>query len=302
MAMGAKMYFAEYGEPELVTAGEEELPPPGEGEVQVGARAIGVNAMDWKLVAGYLERYLPVDFPAVPGCEAAGTVTAVGPGVTGFGVGDEVIWNGVAGAYRSVANFPAGQLTPKPAGIEFEQAACLAIAGGAAYSALVQLGIGVGDTVLIHGAAGGVGSAAVQIARDLGARVIGTASEPNHEYLRGLGAEPVAYGEGLVERVRSLGSITAVVDTFGGAETTAATVELLGGHGSAVTTVPGKESHAAGIAPVRLLDGRVADVARLATDGKLRFNIHERLPLTDAARALGISRTGHVRGRIVLIP
>ncbi|MEV7134396.1 NADP-dependent oxidoreductase [Arthrobacter sp. NPDC093128] len=297
-----KMLFDHYGSPDVVTAGEEEQPLPGPGEVQVGVRAVAVNPMDWKLVAGYLEPYFPLQLPAVPGCEAAGTVTAVGPGVTGFEIGDEVIWNGMAGGYRAVANLPAAQLTPKPAGIDFEQAACMAIAGGAAYSALVQLGIGVGDTVLIHGAAGGVGSACVQIARDLGARVIGTASEQNHDYLRGLGAEPVAYGEGLVERVRSLGSITAVVDTLGGEETTAATVELLGGHGTAVTTVSGKESNAAGIAPVRLLDGRAADAARLAADGKLRFDIQERIPLTEAARALGLSRGGHVRGKLVLIP
>jgi enoyl reductase len=297
-----KMMFDHFGSPDVVTAGEEEQPPPGEGEVQVGVRAIAVNQMDWKVVAGYLEPYFPLQLPAVPGCEAAGTVTAVGPGVTAFDKGDEVIWNGMVGGYRAVANLPTAQLTPKPAGIDFEQAACLAIAGGAAYSALVQLGVGVGDTVLIHGAAGGVGTAAVQIARDLGIRVIGTASEQNHDYLRGLGAEPVAYGEGLVERVRSLGSITAVLDTNGGEATTAATVELLGGHGTAVTTVSGKESNAAGIAPVRLLDGRVADAARLAADGKLRFNIQERLPLTEAARALGLSRGGHVRGKLVLIP
>lgn len=302
MAVGIRMHFAEYGGPEVVTAAEEELPPPGDGEVQVGLRAIAVNPMDWKVVAGYLERFYPLPLPAVPGCEAAGTVTAVGTGVTDFKVGDEVMWNGVAGGYRSVANFPARQLSPKPAGLDFEQAACTAIAGGTAYSALVQLGVGAGDTVLINGAAGGVGSASVQIARHLGARVIGTASEPNHEYLRGLGAEPVAYGEGLAERVRTLGSITAAVDTFGGEEATAAIVALLGGHGPAVTTVPGKESNAAGIAPIRLLEGRVAEAARLAADGKLSFNIHERLPLTEAARALGLSRAGHVRGKIVLIP
>jgi NADPH:quinone reductase-like Zn-dependent oxidoreductase len=92
------------------------------------------------------------------------------------------------------------------------------------------------------------------------------------------------------------------VDTLGGEETTAATVELLGGHGTAVTTVSGKESNAAGIAPVRLLDGRAADAARLAADGKLRFDIQERIPLTEAARALDLSRGGHVRGKLVLIP
>lgn len=296
------MSFDHFGGPEAVAVREEELPPPGDGEAQVSIRAVGVNPMDWKVVAGYLERFLPLQLPAVPGCEAAGTVTAVGSGVNGVGVGDEVIWNGVVGGYRSAANFPASQLTPKPSGLDFEQAACMAIAGGAAYSILVQLGVGPGDTVLIHGAAGGVGSACVQIARDLGARVIGTATEPNHDFLRGLEAEPVAYGEGLVEHIRSLGGVTAVVDTVGGVETTAATVALLGGHGKAVATVPGTESNAAGIAPVRLLDGRVAEAARLAADGRLRFAIQESLPLIEAARALGISRSGHVRGKIVLVP
>ena len=138
--------------------------------------------------------------------------------------------------------------------------------------------------------------------RNHGARVIGTASEPNHDYLRGLGAEPVVYGEGLTERVSSLGSITAVVDTVGEEETTAATAALLGGRGTAVTTVPGKQSNAAGMAPVRLLDGRVAGAARLAAEGRLRFSIQERLPLAEAARALVVSRSGHVRGKIVLIP
>ena len=297
-----KMSFDHFGGPEVLAEGEEQLPPPGDGDVQVDVRAVGINPVDWKLVAGYLEPFFPLQLPAVPGCEAAGTVTAVGSGVPEFGVGDDVIWNGIIGGYRSAANFPAGQLSAKPAGLDFEQAACLAIAGGAAYSAVVQLGISTGDTVLVHGAAGGVGSACVQIARNLGARVIGTASEPNHDYLRGLGAEPVVYGAELVERVRSLASITAVVDTFGGEETTAATVALLGGRGTAVTTVPGKESNAAGIAAVRLLAGRVPEVARMAAEGRLRFTVQERLPLTEAARALAISRSGHGRGKIVLIP
>ena len=119
----------------------------------------------------------------MPGSEAAGVVTAVGPAFEGFAVGDEVIWNGLLGGYRTEAVVPAEQLTPLPAGVDFEQAACIPVAGGTAYSALKQLGVGAGDTVLIHGAAGGVGSAAVQIAQAFGARVIGTASEDNQEYL-----------------------------------------------------------------------------------------------------------------------
>jgi NADPH:quinone reductase-like Zn-dependent oxidoreductase len=297
-----KMTFDHFGSPDVVKVGEEALAAPGEDEVQVVFRAVSVNPVDWKLAAGYLQQWVPLDLPAVPGSEAAGVVEAVGPGVSDVAVGDAVIWNGFTGGYSSAANVPARQLTPLPAGLDFEQGACIPVAGGTAYSAVIQIGAGAGDTILVHGAAGGVGSAAVQIARALGARVIGTASEANHGYLRELGAEPVTYGDGLVERVRALGSVTAVVDTVGGEDTTAATAELLGSHGTAVTTVPSRWSQAAGIAAVRQLEGRVAEVARLAAGGKLRFNIAERLRLVEAARALEISRAGHVRGKIVLIP
>ncbi|XAS68742.1 NADP-dependent oxidoreductase [Micrococcaceae bacterium Sec5.7] len=300
--MSTKIYFEEYGGPEGLKVGEESLATPGEGEVQVSYRAIAVNPVDWQLAAGYLRQWVPLDLPVVPGNDAAGVVKAVGPGVSRFAVGDELIWNGFTGGYRAAANVPAAQLTAIPAGLDFEQAACIPVAGGTAYSALKQLGVGEGDTVLIHAAAGGVGSAAVQMARDLGTRVIGTASEANHEYLRGLGAEPVTYGDGLVDRVRALGEVTAVLDAVGGEASVTATQELLPDLSRAVTTVADEHSMGAGIAAVQQLDTRVADVAGMAADGKLTFNIYERLPLTEAARAFEISQGGHVRGKIVLIP
>jgi NADPH:quinone reductase-like Zn-dependent oxidoreductase len=304
--MSTRVYFDEYGGPQVLKVGTEELPEPGEGEVRVEFRAVSVNPVDWKLVAGYLKQWAPLDFPAVPGSEAAGVVTAVGPAFEGFAVGDEVIWNGLTGGYRTEALVPAEQLTPLPAGVDFEQAACIPVAGGTAYSALKQLGVGPGDTVLIHAAAGGVGSAAVQIAVALGARVVGTASESNHEYLRELGAEPVTYGPGLADRVRDLsdaaGDVTAVFDTIGNDEAVAATAELLQGRSRAVTTVPGKLSAEAGIAAVRQLEGRVEEVATLAADGQITFTISHRMPLIEAADALEISRTGHGRGKIVLLP
>lgn len=304
--MNTRMYFDEYGGPEGVKAGVEPLDPPGEGEIQVSFRAISVNPVDWKLVAGYLQQWAPLDLPAVPGSEAAGVVDAVGPAAGDFAVGDGVIWHGFTGGYRSAANVQARQLMHKPAGLEFEQAACIPVAGGTAYSALHQIGATAEDTVLVHAAAGGVGSAAVQLARALGARVIGTASEAHHAYLRGLGAEPVAHGTGLVERVRALGAVTAVVDAVGGEESTASTAELLADPGRsisrAVTTVPSPQSKAAGIPGVLHTAESVAEAARLAADGKLRFAIAERLPLGEAARALELSRAGHVCGKIVLIP
>src|SRR5690606_38243016 len=155
---------------------DETVGAPGEGEVTLVNRAIAVNPVDWKVVAGYLSAFRPVDFPAVPGNESAGVIEAVGPGVNDFAVGDEVIWSGFTGAYRAKANVAAAQLVRKPEGVDFEQAASIPIAGGTAYAALTQIGVGSSDTLLVHAAAGGVGSAAVQIARSLGARVIGTAS------------------------------------------------------------------------------------------------------------------------------
>ena len=304
--MSTRVYFEEYGDPQVLKVGTEKLPEPGDGLVRVEFRAVSVNPADWKLVAGYLKKWVPLDFPVVPGSEAAGVVTAVGPAFEGFGVGDEVIWNGLLGGYRTEAVVPADQLTPLPAGVDFEQAACIPVAGGTAYSALKQLALGAGDTVLIHGAAGGVGSAAVQIAQAFGARVIGTASEPNQEYLRELGAEPVVYGSGLADRVRSVsddaGTVTAVLDTVGSEDSLAATAELLQGNGRAVTTVPGEQSAAAGLAAVQQLENRVAEVATLAAEGQITFTVSHRMPLIEAADALDISRGGHGRGKILLLP
>lgn len=304
--MSTNVYFEQYGDPQVLTVGPEQMPDPGPGQVRVEFRAIGVNPMDWKLVAGHLSQVAPLDLPGVPGSEAAGVVTAVGPAFEGFAVGDEVIWNGFTGGYRVEAVVPADQLTPLPAGVDFEQAACLPVAGGTAYSALKQLGVGVGDTVLIHAAAGGVGSAAVQIAQAFGARVIGTASAANQDYLRELGAVAVTYGPGLVERVRSAaedaGAVTAVLDAVGTEESVAATVELLPDTGRTVITAPGRQSQEAGIAAVHQQEGRIMEAATLAAEGLLTFTIAHRLPLIEAADALELSRSGHGHGKIVLLP
>ncbi|WP_131684620.1 alcohol dehydrogenase catalytic domain-containing protein [Pseudarthrobacter sp. YALA5] len=304
--MSTRIYFTEYGGPNVLQVGPEELPPPGSGQVRVELRAVGVNPFDWNLVAGVLKDVAPLEFPSVPGSEAAGVVTEVGPAFEGFAVGDEVIWSGFTGGYRTEAVVSAEQLTPVPVGVSLEQAACVPVAGGTAYSALKQLKVGPDDVVLIHAAAGGVGSAAVQIAQAFGASVIGTASEDNQDYLRELGAFPVTYGPGLAERVRAVteevGPVTAVLDAVGKEESVAATVELLPDRSRAVITVSGLHSQEAGIAKIRLLDGRVREAATLAAEGLLTFTISQRFPLIEAAEALEASRTGHVRGKIVLFP
>ncbi|MET4591023.1 NADP-dependent oxidoreductase [Arthrobacter sp. 754] len=304
--MSTRIYFTGYGEPTVLQVGPEELAPPGPGQVRVQFRAVGVNPADWRLVTGVLKDSMPLEFPAVPGSEAAGVVTEVGPAFEGFSVGDEVIWNGLPGAYRTEAVLSADQLTPVPVGVSLEQAACIPVAGGAAFSALKQLAVGPDDVVLIHAAAGGVGSAAVQIAQAFGAGVIGTASEDNQDYLRELGAFPVTYGPGLAERIRAAaqdaGPVTAVLDAVGTEESVAATVGLLSDRSRAVTTVPGTRSEEAGIASVQLQEGRIWEAATLAAEGLLTFTISGRFPLIEAADALEASRTGHVRGKIVLFP
>lgn len=300
--MSEKVYFEEYGGPNVLRHADEVLPEPADGQVRILNRAISVNPVDWKIVAGYLREHVPLELPAIPGNETAGVIDAVGPGVDGFAAGDEVIWYGFTGGYRAQANVEASSLVKKPANVDFEQAASLPVAAGTAYSSVHQIGVREGDTVLVHGAAGGVGSAAVQIAVALGARVIGTASPANHEYLASIGAEPVSYGDGLVGRVKALGPITASIDAVGGEASVAATAEVLPDLSRAVTAVADEHATKAGIAAVAAASDRLAAVVRLAEEGKIRFAIQERIPLKEAARAFEISYAGHLRGKLILVP
>ncbi|MFD5829559.1 NADP-dependent oxidoreductase [Lentzea sp. NPDC060358] len=304
--MSTTIYFDEYGDPSVLEARDEEMAPLNAGEVRVAHRAISVNPADWKILAGYARDFLPLPLPAVPGNESAGVVTAVAPDVTGFAVGDEVIRVGVGGSYRAEATFPAPELLPKPANVDFEQAAALPVAAGSAYAGLELLDLAPGQTLLVHGGAGGVGIAATQIALHRGLRVIGTASPRNHEFVRGLGATPVAYGPGLVDEVTALGGVDGVFDTHGGADCVAATTALVPDLKKTTTVAEDQHSAAAGITPVGApmdsLARIVVAVGELASQGVLRFPVQERIPLAEAARALGISRAGHVRGKLILVP
>lgn len=306
--MSTAIFYDRHGDVDALRVGDEPVPAPGDGELVVANRVIGVNPADVKKLAG---RFGGDDeLPQVLGFEAAGVVEAVGEGVDGFSVGDEVVWSGT-GAQRERSLVKAAKARLKPANVPFEQAAVLPVAASAAFSALVQAGVGAQDVVLVHGASGGVGSAAVQIARALGARVVGTASERNLDYVRDLGATPVAYGPGLVDAVRALADgladVTAVVDTVGSAETVGQTVELLGAVGlerdgtpRAVTLVESEESLAAGIASKVSQKGALAEVLALAEAGLLTAEISARFPLAEAAQAVELVAGGHVRGKVVL--
>jgi NADPH:quinone reductase-like Zn-dependent oxidoreductase len=299
--MAVRMEVQEFHTPAILVPVEFDVAMPGEGEVLIRVQAAGVNPFDWKYVEGRAGRGEPTGFPIVPGNEVAGYVDAVGAGVDTVGMGDAVIWNGFLGGYASHLIVKATAVRPKPETLSFAEAASIPVAGGTAWAAINQAGVRQGDRVLIHGAAGGLGGFGVQIVRNLNAHVIGTASLTNHDYVRQLGAEPVEYGEGLEDRVRAMGPVTAVVDFVGTEATVAATVALLPDLSRAITTASSAASTAAGITAVTRDPKSVPSVIDLAGRGYITVDVGLTMPIRDAARAFDESRTGHARGKIVLV-
>jgi NADPH:quinone reductase-like Zn-dependent oxidoreductase len=298
--------FEEFGGPEVLRFQEIDEPHAGPGEVRVAVRAAGVNPMDFKIRRGYLQGMIPTTFPAVPGFEVAGVVDEVGEGVTEFAVGDEVVGWSQSGAYAEHA--VVGIVARKPAGLAWDQAAALPVAGETATRVLRELDLQQGETLLVHGAAGGVGAVGVQLAVAQGATVIGTASPANHDYLRSLGAIPVAYGEGLVERVRAVApnGVDAVFDVAGQGALPDS-IELRGGTDRIVTIADfaagelGVAVSSGGTSPEDTKAG-LADQLQQAADGKLHPRIAETFSLSDAAKAQDLSESGHTPGKLVLLP
>ncbi|MFJ9807760.1 NADP-dependent oxidoreductase [Streptomyces sp. NPDC101158] len=300
--------YEEFGGPEVLRheAGVT-VPLPGPGEVRVKVAAVGVNPVDWKRRYGWVEAFYPTTFPAVPGLEFAGTVDALGEGVTELGVGDEVFGWSRTGAYAEYAI--ADVVARKPAGLSWESAASIPVAGETARRVLALLGVERGETLLLHGAAGAVGAVAAQLAVAAGVTVIGTASERNHAFLRELGVAPVTYGEGLGDRVRAAApqGVDAVFDAAGH-DTLPVSIELLGGETSRIVTIAATDAAEHGIVfsgvTVEAATARewLTELAALAVDGRLRLDIADTLPLKEAARAQELSEAGHVRGKLVLLP
>ncbi|GAA1415041.1 NADP-dependent oxidoreductase [Kitasatospora putterlickiae] len=297
-----------YGGPEVVEYTDLPDPKVGPDSVLVQVRAAGVNPVDWKVREGRLDGLLDAHFPLVMGWDAAGVVRAVGGGVTEFAPGDEVYGyvrkDAVEhGTYAELVSAPVRTLARKPAALDWAQAGGLPLAGLTALQGLRAVGAGAGDTVLVHAAAGGVGHLAVQIARASGARVIGTAGERNHDYLRSLGAEPVRYGEGLADRVRALApeGVDAALDLVGGDA-----VEVSAG----LVADPARIASVADFG-VRARGGRyvwvrpdaagLAELAALADDGRLTVTVASTFPLAQAASAQALSAEGRTRGKIVLL-
>jgi NADPH:quinone reductase-like Zn-dependent oxidoreductase len=309
-----RVVAAAFGGPESLTVEEVTLPEPRPREVHVQVRASGVNPADVKAYRGPGD---PAKLPVLLGFEAAGVVAAVGEGAAddqgALTVGDEVIVFRTRGAYAADLVVPDSTLTRKPAELDWPQAAGLLLAGATAVHTLAATGVQEGDTVLVHGASGGVGLYAVQLARLRGARVIATAGERNHDLLRELGAEPVAYGHGLLDRVRALApdGVDAALDLVGSDEAMDVSlalvdrdrvasianfsrgpeegIQLLGGGPGAD---PGDELRAAAR----------PELARLAAAGDLRVVVAATYPLDDAADAHRQIATGHTTGKIALLP
>ncbi|GGW49263.1 oxidoreductase [Streptomyces lucensis JCM 4490] len=302
--------YSRYGGPEVLEYGELRDPKVGPDQVLVEVRAAAVNPVDWKCREGYLDGLLDAVFPVIPGWDVSGVVVRPGAAVSEFSAGDEVI--GYVredflsrGTFAEYVAAPVRTLARKPRNLSFEEAAGLPLAGLTAYQVLVKvLGAGRGDTVLVHAAAGGVGSLAVQIAVHLGARVIGTASERNHDYVRGLGGEPVTYGEGLAERVRGLApeGVDAVFDTIGGDTLTASAHLLASGGRLASIADPEVVSHGGRYHFVRPDAGDLAELTRLAEQGAVGVHVQETFPLARAADAHRLNQEGRTRGKIVVTP
>lgn len=288
---------------------QTDLPDPkvAPSEVLIRVRAAGVNPVDWKLASGGLDAILEADFPLIPGWDVAGVVEAVGPDAPEYRVGDEVYgylrkdW-AKNGTYAELVSANVRMLAPKPESLSWQQAAGVPLAGLTAHQSVERAAVGSGDTVLIHAAAGGVGSFGVQLAAARGARVIGTASERNHDYLRSLGAEPLTYGDGLIDRVRELApnGVDAVLDFVGGG-VAEASLPLVGGADRVVSIADADIQQAGGHwLWVRPDSADLAELARLADDGKLAVHVDREFPLAEAAEAWRLSQAGRTRGKIVL--
>ncbi|NGO66880.1 NADP-dependent oxidoreductase [Streptomyces boncukensis] len=295
--------FDAYGPPEVLRIVERGTPRPGPGQVRVRVRACGVQPFDVRVRQGTMD--VPVVFPQSLGNEFAGVVDEVGEHTSGWARGDEVFgWAFMASLAAYVA-VDTGSVLRKPPDMPWDVAGCMSSSGNTACTALDDLGVRSGETLLVHAAAGGTGTVAVQVARARGARVIGTASEANHAYLAGLGATPLAYGPGLVERVRAVapgGGVDAVLDAVGGQALRDSL--LLAADRSRIATLVDHEAAAElgviGVRGRRSLD-HLRELAGLYAEGRLRITVRARYPLEQIAQAHRDVETGHGRGKVVVV-
>lgn len=303
--MSRAVVFARYGDPDVLQVIDVAPPEPGPGQVRVRVRAAGVQPFDALFRSGGAHQWLPARFPQQLGNEFAGVVDAVGPGVTAWRAGQEVLGWAAPSCYAEQVVAGAGDLVAKPAAMPWPEAGVLSASGQTAATALAGLRVGAGDTVLIHAAAGGVGSFAVQLAAARGATVIGTASPGNHDYLRTLGAVPVAYGDGLTDRVRAAApdGVDVALDASGTEPALHASLALVDDRDRIGTVAFQPAADRLGVRRLSTERSatRLAELTELSAAGRLRVTIQQAYPLAEAAAAHRAIETGHVRGKLVLL-
>ncbi|GEK79308.1 NADP-dependent oxidoreductase [Agrococcus baldri] len=293
-----------FGGPEQLEVVERDEPHPGPGQVRVRVAAAGLNPVDWKV--GQHEQVAQafgVTLPAGFGHDLAGTIDELGEGVLDWSVGDRVFGGRRGAAVADHVVVEASALTRTPDGLDDEVAAALPIAARTADAAVGAVAPRPGETVLIGGAAGGVGVLATQLAVASGARVVATASASNHEFLRELGAEPVAYGDGLVERLRAIApeGVDAAIDLHG-TSTIDAALELGVDPGriSAIAAGPDVPAGVISTGGGGASEGALGRIAAALADGSMVLPIERSFPIERVREAVELQRGGHVRGKLVI--
>ncbi|MGV9933654.1 NADP-dependent oxidoreductase [Streptomyces olivaceoviridis] len=294
-----KVSFAEFGGPDVLQLLDAEEPHAGPGQIRIAVRAAGVNPVDWRIREGQVLGAHPIELPSGVGLDASGVVDEVGEGVEGVEVGDRVFGEG-SSTYAEFAVLSAWARMPE--GLTFEEAAGYPSVVETALRVIREVGVQSGETLLVSGASGGVGSAVLQIARDRGIKVIGTAGAANQDYLRSLGAVATTYGDGWVERVRELGHVDAALD-LAGSGVLRELVELTRDAQRVISIADLKApefgvrfSGVAGSMPEAL-----AEAVSLISRGKLHIPVEKSYTLAEAPAAHIDSQAGHTRGRRVLV-
>jgi NADPH:quinone reductase-like Zn-dependent oxidoreductase len=306
--MSRAVRYDQYGDVDVLKVVDVEDPVPGPGQLVVAVKAAGINPGEAKIRQGLLHERWPATFPSGQGSDLAGVVQAVGDGVSSFQAGDEVIgFTDDRGSQAELVVIEADNAARRPTGVPWEVAGALFVAGATAFAAVRAVSLSEGDTVVVAGAAGGVGSLAVQLARHARARVIGLASEPNHEWLRSHGVVPLTYGDGVADRVREAApdGVDALIDTIGGGyvelglelDVAPERIDTIADFEAPARYGVKAEGNAAGASAQTL-----AELAALIEQGELEVPIAATYPLDQVRDAYTELERNHTRGKIVLLP
>ena len=307
--MARAVRFDHYGDRDVLYIADVEIPVPSAGEVVVAVRAAALNPGEAAIRAGALEERFPATFPSGEGSDLAGVVSAVGEGVSEFTVGDEVLgWSERRSSHADYVAVPVTQLIRKPPALSWEAAGSLYVVGCTAFVAVRAVDVSPGDTVAVSAAAGGVGTLVVQLLRTKGATVLGIASEPNHEWLVAHGVIPVAYGEGLADRLKAAapnGRIDAFIDLFG-PDYVQLAVDLGIAKDRIETIISFERAYELGTKAQGSADGSTTEVlsamAELVASGDIEIPIAATYPLEKVREAYAELEKRHTRGKIVLVP